>query len=778
MKNHPLGQNIQFTEKRISLIFAAFSAGIILAANYFISRQDNLYQVDILTSELRGSANGLSNLILRSDLTAIEQSALNKIEANSTIRCITISEYIGEKKVNLAAALRTKKASIIPLYSDSLIIEKCGNPESKKNQSNYNFIRVPITLSNQLLGEIEVLSWKTQNFDSRLLTRYLATSSAILIIVIPGIYLSRKTIRANAKLKEQELNSALERATLSEITTQNIYKAFESSNDGWWKWSPDTKKIYLSTKIISVLGIEQCREDALIDSSAPQEDWWKNYIASNKKVEDFINCKDKIDRSIDIEFINRKEYEIENAILTRSILPSLDNDNSQEIYFTIRDTTDKLRQINYIETLAFGDNLTGLSNRVAFELELEKISQERSRKAYRYSLYIIDMDNFKQLNDSYGHVTGDLFIKEIGRRLQTTLRPTDFKARIGGDEFVVITRFPYSDNHSIENKSRNVGEKIIRELSKKFLVNGHVVQHTCSIGICMDSQQDEKNIMSILDYADVALYDAKEKGKNMLSFYDKDMHNKTRKTATIKQQITSALEQNQISVAMQPVVRIDFSSLKPDRIKPYEIVGYEALFRCSSINANVQDVITTAEKTGLISKITEAVVQEVGKAIHSGQLSLTQNQTVSVNVSAIELLDQTFAASFMHLLDKNKINPEAIYIEVTETAFIDNLDLARENINQLKKQGVRFAMDDFGTGYASIQILRYIDIDRIKIDRSYTSKLDNKLEQSLIKTVIWMARSLNMDLVAEGIEKKEQMRILSGLGCEFGQGYLFNSNDN
>ena len=171
-------------------------------------------------------------------------------------------------------------------------------------------------------------------------------------------------------------------------------------------------------------------------------------------------------------------------------------------------------------------------------------------------------------------------------------------------------------------------------------------------------------------------------------------------------------------------------------------------------------------------------MQEVGKAIHSGQLSLTQNQTVSVNVSAIELLDQTFAASFMHLLDKNKINPETIYIEVTETAFIDNLDLARENINQLKKQGVRFAMDDFGTGYASIQILRYIDIDRIKIDRSYTSKLDNKLEQSLIKTVIWMARSLKMDLVAEGIETKEQMRILSGLGCEFGQGYLFNSNDN
>ena len=594
MRRPNFNLNIKFPEGYIAPAFIAFSAGIILAANYFISRQDNLYRVDILTSELKGSANGLVSPILLSDLTAIEQAAQVKVESNNTIKCLTISEYLSDQKINLTTILRTSSKGIGPTYSDQIALSTCGNSEANKNQSKYNFISVPITLNNQLLGEIEVLSDKTQNFDGRLLTRYLATSSAILMIIIPGINLSRKTMRANAKLKEQALNSALERATLSELTTQNIYKAFESSNDGWWKWSPDTKKIYLSTKIISVLGIEHCREDALIDSSAPQEDWWKNYIASNKKVEDFINCKDKIDRSIDIEFINSKEYEIENAILTRSILPSLDNDNSQEIYFTIRDTTDKLRQINYIETLAFSDNLTGLSNRVAFELELEKISQERSRKAYRYSLYIIDMDNFKQLNDSYGHVTGDLFIKEIGRRLQTTLRPTDFKARIGGDEFVVITRFPYSDNHSIENKSSNVGEKIIRELSKKFLVNGHVVQHTCSIGICMDSQQDEKNIMSILDYADVALYDAKEKGKNMLSFYGKDMHNKTRKTATIKQQITSALEQNQISVAMQPVVRIDFSSLKPDRIKPYEIVGYEALFRWS--NQSMPDVITTAEK--------------------------------------------------------------------------------------------------------------------------------------------------------------------------------------
>ena len=234
--------NIIFPEGYIAPAFIAFSAGIILAANYFISQQDNLYRVDILTSELKGSGNGLVSPILLSDLTAIEQAAQVKVESNNTIKCLTISEYLSGQKINLTTILRTSSKTIESTYSDQIALNICGHSESNKNQSKYNFISVPITLNNQLLGEIEVLSDKTQNFDGRLLTRYIATSSAILMIIIPGINLSRKTIRANAKLKEQELNSALERATLSELTTQNIYKAFESSNDGWWKWSPDTKK--------------------------------------------------------------------------------------------------------------------------------------------------------------------------------------------------------------------------------------------------------------------------------------------------------------------------------------------------------------------------------------------------------------------------------------------------------------------------------------------------------------------------------------------------------
>ena len=162
-----------------------------------------------MTSELKGSANGLVSPILLSDLTAIEQAAQVKVESNNTIKCLTISEYLSGQKINLTTILRTSSKGTGPTYSDQIALSTCGNSEANKNQSKYNFISVPIKLNNQLLGEIEVLSDKTQNFDGRLLTRYVATSSAILMIIIPGINLSRKTMLANAKLKEQALNSML-----------------------------------------------------------------------------------------------------------------------------------------------------------------------------------------------------------------------------------------------------------------------------------------------------------------------------------------------------------------------------------------------------------------------------------------------------------------------------------------------------------------------------------------------------------------------------------------
>ena len=226
MRRPNFNLNIKFPEGYIAPAFIAFSAGIILAANYFISRQDNLYRVDILTSELKGSANGLVSPILLSDLTAIEQAAQVKVESNNTIKCLTISEYLSGQKINLTTILRTSSKGTGPTYSDQIALSTCGNSEANKNQSKYNFISVPITLNNQLLGEIEVLSDKTQNFDGRLFTRYLATSSAILMTSYRNQFIQKNHV-SQRKLKEQALNSAPERATLSELT-QNIYKAFES----------------------------------------------------------------------------------------------------------------------------------------------------------------------------------------------------------------------------------------------------------------------------------------------------------------------------------------------------------------------------------------------------------------------------------------------------------------------------------------------------------------------------------------------------------------------
>ena len=214
-----------------------------------------------------------------------------------------------------------------------------------------------------------------------------------------------------------------------------------------------------------------------------------------------------------------------------------------------------------------------------------------------------------------------------------------------------------------------------------------------------------------------------------------------------------------------------YISIKKKGALKHNLCGYEALFRCDEIEANTQVIIETAETTGQIEKITAAVINVIGEDIRKGNLSINEKQRISVNVSALELLNPSFSEQFLSHLDRNTIQPNQVYIEVTETAFISNVEIAKENILILRAKGIKFAMDDFGTGYASIQILRHIKMDRIKIDHSYVREATDDIGLSMIKTVIWMARALDVELVAEGIEEEEQLSTLSSMGCALGQGF-------
>ena len=274
--------------------------------------------------------------------------------------------------------------------------------------------------------------------------------------------------------------------------------------------------------------------------------------------------------------------------------------------------------------------------------------------------------------------------------------------------------------------------------------------------------------MSMLDYADLALYNSKDNGRNKISFFQSSMKDIVTRRASLKEMIDRALESKTIYVHYQPI--FDISLQKKGR-KRLTVIGYEALFRCDYINASPGLIIKTAEKTGQVVQITKAVINAIGNDIKNNKFKLTSSQKISINVSAIEILNPLFSKQLLGYLEQNNINHQQVFIELTETSFISNIEIAKQNIDELREKGIQFAMDDFGSGYASIQTLRDIEFDRIKIDKSYIKGPMNDLNLALIKALIWTARAINVDLVAEGIETEEQLTILGSLGCSLGQGF-------
>jgi len=558
--------------------------------------------------------------------------------------------------------------------------------------------------------------------------------------------------------------------TMYAIDINSVREAFEASCDGWWGWEEKSKEIMVSEKLCRLLDIDKKTRTESEPLKVQNMDWWKEYIENNKTNRDFFNQDTKEKSGIETRYTNQRGNMRGYARIKKYIIKERGKNKNKSILYVVEDTTIEVLKNKQMAEKAFSDNLTGLANRAMFEIEIEKLSAEKWRKNLSYSLFIIDIDNFKNLNDTNGHVIGDLFLKEVSYRLTQCLRPTDFIARMGGDEFVVITKYKHGDEKVTNERSKAVAEKIRTEIGRSFFIKDIELNYQCSIGICIEQMQSE-NTMSILDNADIALYEAKKHGGNKAIFYEEKMRKSIIERKTIKDQITSAVRNKKIKLEIEKIVDI---SLKKERDKHKKILGYEVLFRCDAIEADVETIIKTAEKSGQIRLITSEVVQEIGNALSNGSLRLDESQTVSINISAIELLDPGFPERFIKQLRNAKINSKQVYIEVTETALISNVAIAKLNIERLRKHGIRFALDDFGTGYASISLLRDISVERIKLDKSYIENIENDVEQALVKTVLWMARALKVELVAEGIEREEQLVALTALGCKIGQGFWLN----
>lgn len=418
-----------------------------------------------------------------------------------------------------------------------------------------------------------------------------------------------------------------------------------------------------------------------------------------------------------------------------------------------------------IEKLAFYDELTGLPNRRLLHERLEhelKIAERYGRVGI---LFFLDLDNFKHINDSLGHSAGDFILLEAAKRLQSLLRNTDTAVRLGGDEFIILTS-PQDGMHAdLLEQSQVIAKKIINEFNKPFLVSDHELFITTSIGIVLYTGMDE-SVDILLKRADTAMYQAKEAGRNTFQFYQESMQEVADARLHMERHLRNAVANNEFSLYYQP--QLSASN---------EIVGAEALIRWN--NAELGKVspvgfIPVAEETGIIISIGQWVIETVCEQIKDWELQGIYIPHIAINISAKQFHQDDFVSNLIYTVYGQNIAPNKILLEITEGVFLGNIEEAIDKMNVLKQNGFSFAIDDFGTGYSSLTYLKRLPFDQLKVDQSFVRGLiDNKADAAIVRAIVVMAKSMSLNLIAEGVETDKHLAYLSGYGCHYYQGYYF-----
>jgi diguanylate cyclase (GGDEF)-like protein len=415
---------------------------------------------------------------------------------------------------------------------------------------------------------------------------------------------------------------------------------------------------------------------------------------------------------------------------------------------------DKLAQIAHFDTI------TNLPNRHSFNIQIDRALVNFKYDLEKFALLYIDLDNFKYVNDTFGHHVGDLLLACIGERMVKTLRKEDFVARLGGDEFVVIiSAFDETTQIGV------VAETILGALQTPFSLEGHEAFVGASIGIaiCPDNGKDSETLQR---QADSAMYRAKNLGKNNFQFYIDELSRTQKNRISIEAQLHRALERNEIVVYYQPILEITSK----------KIVGFEALVRWIKQDGTIvrpDEFITLAEEIGLIVDIGRYVLNTAATQtltwVDRFGLAFT-----AVNFSSRQFKHNDLAADIFNALKNSQLQPGNFEMEITESVLMDNTIDSKNFLGMLIKKGMGIAIDDFGTGYSSLSYLTSFPISKLKIDKSFVAKLPNdKNALAVVTAIIGLAKSLNLKVVAEGIETIEQLECLTKLECQYGQGYLF-----
>ena len=414
-----------------------------------------------------------------------------------------------------------------------------------------------------------------------------------------------------------------------------------------------------------------------------------------------------------------------------------------------------------VELLAYRDTLTNLPNRLLFADRLEHSIDRSARHRESLALLLVDMDDFKLVNDSFGHDAGDKLIKAVGDLLSRSLRRADTVARLGGDEFAVIV-----ENIDGVDDAISIADNLSTVLEHNVRLDDQETFTGASIGIAI-YPDDGEDARTLLKNADTALFRAKENGRHCFQFYKPEMSVTAMERLELENSLRKALDEDQFVVYYQPTIDIHKN----------EIVSVEALLRWEHPDKGIIkpiDFVPLAEDCGLIVPIGEKLVRTAARQLKAWKDEGLENQNVSINIAPRQFRDMDVLALFKEVIHENALEPSNFTIEITESALIDNVGEVEKVLNILSGMGVTIALDDFGTGFASLAYLKDFPVDIVKIDRIFIAGTpDSREDTAIVEAIAGLTRGLKLRLLAEGIENDRQLQMLKGLGCQLAQGYYW-----
>jgi diguanylate cyclase (GGDEF)-like protein/PAS domain S-box-containing protein len=575
-------------------------------------------------------------------------------------------------------------------------------------------------------------------------------------------------------LVKQELDPALlERSiryairherTIRELTLseERYALAVRAANDGIWDWDLTTGKIYFSPRWHAILGRAGGLDVAVDDDAAA----WFGLVHSG----DVLRLRGAIEAHLEGRTPHlQSEHRMRHAdgawrwVMTRGLAIRGPDGIPTRMAGSLSDVTDRRIAQLRLQHDALHDTLTGLPNRTLFTDRVSQILHRSLRDpASGCAVLFIDIDRFKLVNDSLSHAVGDHLLIALAGRVAVALRPGDTVARLGGDEFTVLL-----EDITDAADAQVVAERILDSLGEAFEIDGNELFVTASIGIAISTPGLTPS--DLMRNADIAMYDAKRRGRSRCSVFDESMHRRVVDRLTRETELRQVVECSLLGIHYQPIVDLATGNIS----------GLEALARWPAGWPHVapSEFIAIAEETGVIGALGEQVLRRALETLAGWREDglIDDDVCMSVNLSGRQLDDPAWAEQVRAAINSAALPPRALKLEITESTLMQEIERAQHVFSQVTDAGVGLHLDDFGTGYSSLTALHRLPVDALKIDRSFVATIDAPEESGdvIVRSTVALAHSLGLPVIAEGIESADQLRHLRSLGCEFGQGYLF-----